>query len=180
MRRMLAALLLLASPAHATDYVADKSSQLTFVAIYQGESFTGRFQTFTPAISFDPAALERSRFDVRITLASANTDNEERDDLLLGSDFFDSKKLSEARYTATKFRALGGNKFVADGNLTLRGISKPIALTFTWTTGAKTTLQGEARLNRLDFNVGTGDWADTGLLPATVTVKTTLNLTARP
>lgn len=180
MRRLLTVLLLLASPVHAAEYVADKNSQLDFVAIYQGESFTGRFKTFTPAISFDPAALEHSRFDVRIALASANTENEERDDLLLGSDFFDSTKLPEARYIATKFRDLGGNKFVADGNLTLRGVSKPVALTFTWTPGAPATLQGEASLNRLDFNVGTGEWSDTELLPTTVIVKTTLKLLAKP
>ena len=34
-----------------------------------------------------------------------------------------------------KFRSLGGNQYAADGTLSLRGVSKPVTLTFTWTPG---------------------------------------------
>lgn len=160
----------------ATAYVATPESTLGFVARYMGEEFQGHLQRFTPEIRFDPAWLGGSRFDVRIELASANTDNAERDALLLGGEFFNSTAMPQARYEATRFRALGGNRYVAEGHLTLRGIRKPVALTFTWTAGAPARLVGEATLNRLDFQVGTGDWTDTELLPNAVTVKTTLAL----
>lgn len=177
MRMLLTSLLLAtASFAHAADYTAAPGSTLGFTATYQGEAFEGRFGKFTPAIRFDPAKLADSRFDVRIDLASADTDNEERDELLVGSEFFDAGAVAEARYVATRFRALGGNRYVAEGELTLRGIRKPVALDFTWTPGARPTLQGEARLSRLAFEVGTGDWTDTELLPDAVVVKTSLVL----
>lgn len=166
--------------ARAADYVALPGSTLGFSGSYQGEGFEGRFAKFSPQIRFDPARLADSRFDVRIELASADTRNSERDELLLGSEFFDAARNPVARYVATRFRALGGNRFAADGVLSLHGASKPVTLSFTWTAGAKPVLVGEASLKRLDFGVGTGDWADTELLPNAVKVRTRLLLGAKP
>ncbi len=178
MRLIAFLLLLIAVPASAADWATQPGSTLGFTTAYQGENFDGRFGKFTAQIRFDPAKLSDSRFDVRIVLASADTQNSERDEALGGTDFFNTKKSPEARYVASKFRALGGNRYAADGVLTLRGISKPVSLDFTWTPGAKAVLAGQALVKRLDFAVGTGDWADTDLLPNEVTVKTRLLLSA--
>lgn len=160
----------------AADWTMQPGSSLGFSASYQGEAFSGKFGKFTPAIRFDPAKLAEARFDVRIVLASADTKNSERDDLLKSGDFFDSKRQPEARYTASKFRALGGNRYAADGTLSLRGVNQPVVLTFTWTAGARPVLDGSASLKRLDFGVGSGDWTDLDLLPNEVKVKTRLIL----
>ena len=168
--------LLLASVSNAADWKMQAGSTLGFSTSYQGEVFQGRFGKFTPKIRFDPAKLAQSRFDVVIALGSANTSNDERDEMLHGEGFFNSGKWAQARYSATKFRALGGNRYAADGSLSLRGVSKPVTLTFTWTPGAKPVLVGEAVLKRLDFGVGDGDWADTGLIPNEVKVTTRLVL----
>ncbi|MGO4223091.1 YceI family protein [Lysobacter sp. TAF61] len=168
----LAASLLLAAPAFAADYVQAAGSSLTFASKYEGEVFTGRFSTFATNFSFDPQALATAKLDVTIQLASASTANTDRDDALKGNDFFASGKFPQARYTATKFRSLGGNQYAADGSLSLRGISKPVTLTFTWTPGAKPVLTGKATIKRLDFGVGGGDWADTALIPNEVAIST--------
>jgi polyisoprenoid-binding protein YceI len=167
-----------AGAASATPYRVLPGSSLGFATSYQGESFEGSFAKFSPRIEFDPKQLAGARFDVAIELASAGTRNDERDETLRGEDFFNTHKSAQAHYLATKFRALGGNRYVADGTLTLNGISKPVALAFTWTPGAQTVLAGSATVQRLDFKVGTGDWADTGDLPNAVTVKTRLLLAA--
>lgn len=176
MRALIFFCALLGGNVFAADYVQQAGSSLGFTGSYQGEAFTGSFAKFNSSINFDPAKLAQSRFDVRIILASANTKNSERDEMLLGSDFFDSKAQPEARYVATKFRALGNNRFIADGVLSLRGISKAIPLTFTWTPGVKPQLVGSAKIQRLDFKVGTGDWDDVELIPNAVTVNTRLIL----
>ena len=173
---LLLTLLLATAGAHAADYRAQSGSSLGFEGVYQGEAFEGRFAKFTPAIRFDPADLANARFDVRIDLASASTGNPDYDGEMLGESFLDSVARPEARYVATRFRALGGNRYVADGELTLRGIARPVPLTFTWTPGAKPVLQGEAVLKRLKFEVGIGDWADTGMIPDEVKVVTRLVL----
>ena len=161
-----------AAPAQAADYVQAPGSTLVFASSYDGEVFTGKFGGFNTTLSFDPAKLAGSKLDVTINLAGSATGNGERDSTLLGADFFNVARFAQARYTASKFRALGGNQYAADGTLSLRGISKPVTLTFTWTPGAQPVLNGKATVKRLDFGVGGGDWADTGTIPNEVAVST--------
>lgn len=158
--------------ASAADYVQSAGSTLTFATKYQGETFTGRFPAFTTRLSFDPARLAQSRLDVTIPLAGVSTGDGERDGYLRDADFFGVSKFPQARFVATKFRALGGNRYAAEGQLTLRGVTRPVTLAFTWTPGARPVLAGQATLKRLDFGVGSGEWKDTSLIPNEVAVAT--------
>lgn len=167
-----ATLLLGVAPAFAADYIQAPGSALVFAGTYEGEPFTGRFPGFVTRFSFDPAQLATAKLDVTIPLATASTGNSDYDGEMRGSAFFNSAKFPQARYTATRFRALGGNKFAADGTLNLRGVSKPVTLNFTWTPGAKPVLAGKASVKRLDFGIGEGEWADTSLLPNEIAVNT--------
>ncbi|MEO6365459.1 MAG: YceI family protein [Luteimonas sp.] len=162
----------LAASASAADYTQAPGSSLTFAGKYQGEAFSGRFPGFATRLSFDPKQLATGRLDVVIPLASATTGNADYDGELRGASFFNSGKFAQARYTATRFRALGGNRYAADGSLSLHGISKPVTLTFTWMPGAKPVLAGKAMVKRLDFGVGGGDWADTETIPDAIAVST--------
>lgn len=173
-------LLALGSPAIAADYVQAAGSTLTFASRYQGEVFSGRFGNFRTRLSFDPQHLADARLDVLIALASAGTANEDRDETLQGPDFFHSSKFPQARYRASSFRHLGGDRYAADGTLSLRGVSRPVMLTFTWTPGAQPLLTGKATLNRLDFGIGAGEWADLSLIPNAVAVSTRLVLARVP
>jgi polyisoprenoid-binding protein YceI len=169
----LVAMMAAAPAAFAADYVQAPGSTLVFASKYDGEVFTGKFSSFTTTLSFDPAKLATSKLDVVIPLAGTSTGNGDRDSTLSGADFFNVAKFAQARYTATKFRSLCGNQYAADGNLSLRGVSKPVTLTFTWTPGAQPVLSGKATVKRLDFGVGGGDdWADTKTIPNEVAVST--------
>jgi polyisoprenoid-binding protein YceI len=169
----LAAALLLATPhaIAAPQYAQAAGSTLGFASSYDGERFDGRFARFRADIAFDPATAT-GRIDVAIDLASANTENEERDEVLLGEEFFNASAVPQARYVATSFRKLADGRFVAEGALSLRGVSRAVPLTFRWTPGAAPVLEGTASVPRLAFKVGTGDWADLELMPDAVTVTT--------
>lgn len=170
------ALVLAAAPAFATDYVQAPGSTLAFATQYEGETFSGHFDGFSTRLRFDPQQLDDARLDVVIPLASASTDNPDRDQTLLGTDFFNVEAFPQARYTATGFRALGDGRYAADGELTLRGVSQPVTLTFSWSGGANPVLTGKATVQRLDYNIGGGDWADLSLIPNAVAVSTRVNL----
>lgn len=163
---------MLAAPAFAADYVQAPGSTLVFASKYDGEVFTGSFPGFSTKFSFDPSNLAQAKLDVAIPLAGAKTGNDDRDATLRGRDFFDVAQFAQARYTATRIHSLGGNRYAANGMLELHGIKKPVTLTFTWTPGARPLLSGKATVKRLEFNIGTGDWADTGLIPDEVAVST--------
>lgn len=170
---------LLATPlAIAADYVQAPGSSLAFASRYDGELFTGRFGDFHTTVSFDPAKPEAGKLDVRIGLASADTGNGDRDSTLKTADFFDIGTLAQARYRAEGFRRLDDGRYAADGTLELRGVRKPVTLTFSWTEGAQPVLQGKATVKRLDFGVGGGDWADTKTIPDEVAISTKVLLKA--
>jgi len=175
---VLAGGLSMATTAMAADYIQAAGSSLVFAGSYQGQAFTGRFPGFSTRLTFDPAQLATSRLDVTIPLASATTANKDYDEQLRGDAFFDARKYAQAHYVATKFRSLGGGRYAADGTLTLHGISKPVTLTFTWAAGAQPVLSGKATVRRLDFGVGSGDWADTSLIPDAIAVSTKVVLQA--
>ena len=166
------ALLALAMPALAADYVQAPGSSLAFSGKYQGEVFTGTFPGFATRLSFDPKQLANAKLEVKIPLATAVTSNSNYDSELRGTAFFDSGKFPQASFIATKFRSLGGNRYAADGQLNLHGISKPVTLTFDWTPGANPMLLGRASVQRLDFGVGGGQWADTKLIPNAIAIST--------
>lgn len=170
---VLIALLACAPAAHAAEYVQAAGSTLTFATGYQGDTIAGRFPAFTTRLRFDPAQLATARLDVTIPLAGATTGERDRDGTVTGVDFFNAAKFPQARYVATRFRSLGGNRYAADGTLTLRGVSRPVTLEFTWTPGARPVLAGRATVPRLAFGVGAGsEWKDTSVIPDAVAVAT--------
>jgi len=180
--KRLAILLALALPlaAAATDYtVQPASSTLGFSNTFQGESFDGKFGRWTAAISYDAANLASSKFDVEVDLANVKTGDTDRDSALPGSDFFDVAKFPKAHFVTTGFRQVGG-KVIADGTLTLHGISKPVSLDVTFKPQAGgATLDVAGTVKRLDFGIGTGDYADTSVIGGDVKVTAHLQLAAK-
>ena len=179
MKRLAILLLALALPgaAAAADYtVQPAASTLGFSNTFQGESFDGQFGQWTAAISYDAANLASSKFDVEVTLASVKTGDNDRDTALPGADFFDTAKFPKAHFVTTGFRQSGG-KVIADGTLTLRGVTKPVSLAVTFKPQAGgATLDVVGTVKRLDFGVGTGDYADTSVIGGDVKVTAHLQL----
>lgn len=176
LRTALLAALLLPLPALATDYVQLPGSSLAFAGKYQGEVFTGTFPGFVTTLRFDPARLDAAALSVAIPLASATTRNDDYDLEMRGPAFLDAAKFAQATYTAHRFRDLGDGNYAADGELSLRGVRKPVTLHFHWTPGARPLLSGRASVRRLDFGVGGGEWADTGTIPDEIAVSTRVYL----
>lgn len=180
--KRLAILLALALPfaAAAADYTVQPApSTLGFSNTFQGESFDGKFGRWTAAISYDAANLASSKFDVEVDLASVKTGDGDRDSALPGSDFFDVAKFPKAHFVTTGFRQSGG-KVIADGTLTLHGIAKPVSLDVTFKPqGSGATLDVAGTVKRLDFGVGTGDYADTSVIGGDVKVTAHLQLSPK-
>jgi len=168
--------MLAATTANATEYVQARGSALSFATKYDGMVFSGRFPDFQTRLNFDPDDLANARLDVTIPLASAVTGNNDRDSTLKTGDFFNIAQFAQAHYSATSFRDLGGGTYAADGVLQLKGIERPVTLTFTWTPGTPAVLTGSASVQRLDFDVGINDWADTRTIPNEVSIATKVRL----
>lgn len=164
--------------APAPGWAVDPSSKLGFRGVIGGEAFNGTFRRWSAQIAFDPKNLAGSRAVVSVDVASAVTGDADRDTALPSADWFDAAKFPKATFATRSFRDLGGGKYQALGDLTLRGVSRPVALDFTLQiSGDKAVMSGQTVLDRTAFGVGQGQWKAGDTLKPQVSVV--VALTAR-
>ncbi len=177
-----AALLIGAGAAEAATWTVDPAkSTLGFTGSQTGTAFSGRFKTWTAAIDFDPAHPEAGHVAVKVDMASATTDDPQKDEALPTPDWFDATAFAAASFDATGFAPKGGDAYETTGKLTLRGVAKDVVLPFTLTlTGDQAHAVGHAKLMRTDFGVGQGAWTSGDYVALDVTVDLDLVATRKP
>jgi polyisoprenoid-binding protein YceI len=155
--------------------VVPETSSVAFVGTQQGTKFNGRFQTFTATIDLDPADPTKGSIVGTVQLDSVNTRDHDRDASLLDKDWFNAKQFPEAKFESQKIEKTADG-YVANGQLTLKGQTKPVAMKFTLTgSGSTAQFAGSMTINRFDFNVGEG-WNDTSWVAQDVAVDVKLDL----
>ena len=186
MRRLTASILLLAAAslaaavsaaAPAASYTADpQQSRLELVGVQAGAEFKGAFHKFTAAVEFAQDALANAHFDVQIDVNSVDSMDKDRDTIIRSSDIFDVAHFPTAHYVTRSFTKTAAG-YTAVGALTMRGVTKDVPIVFQFTpsaTGAK--LEGTAKLKRLDFGAGQGDWKSTEWVDDVVKICFSLSL----
>jgi polyisoprenoid-binding protein YceI len=176
------ALLVPAIPAVAAPLylVVPAQSSLSFVATQQGEKFTGTIRSFEARIEYAADELATSGLDVTIHVRSMDSQSPDRDEALATTDWFDFGKFPNATFRTVAIRATPSGP-VGDADLTIKGRTKRIAFPFTWKpTGAGATLDARVTLDRLDFGLGAGDWADESTVGRKVEVVVHLTLAPAP
>lgn len=89
----------------------------------------GRFNKLSGSLQIDAKDLTKSSVKVVIEAASIDTNVAPRDNHLRSADFFEVEKYPEIRFESTRIKRKG-NGYVADGNLTMKGVSKPVSIEF--------------------------------------------------
>lgn len=163
--------------AHAGPWTVADTSTVGFVAEQQGGKFNGKFETFTATIDFDPASPEAGTIVGVVQTDTVDTRDYDRDASLVDTDWFHTAEYPEARFESESIEAAADGTFVAHGNLTLKGKTRPMDLTFSFDEeGDGATFDGKMAVNRFDFNVGQG-WNDTYMVGKDVEVQVRLDLT---
>jgi polyisoprenoid-binding protein YceI len=162
-------------------YTADPAaSRLEFAGVQAGAEFKGSFKKFTAAVDFAPDSLASSRFDVQIELNSLDTMDKDRDTTMRGPDIFEVARYPTAHYVTRSFTKTGAG-YTAAGALTLHGVTKDVPIDFQFvSTGGQSKIEGTAKLKRLEFGVGQGDWKSTEWVKDEVKVAFSLVLKPRP
>jgi polyisoprenoid-binding protein YceI len=145
----------------AGTYALDEShTHIGFTARHLVVSKTrGSFGSFrgTLTVGDDPLA---SRVEVEIDIASVDSRDEKRDAHLLSPDFFDVEHYPTMTYRSTGVRHGDKGRFVVDGELTVRDVTRPVellvefdgAVTDPWG-GTRAGFTAKAEVNREDFGL---------------------------
>lgn len=88
----------------------------------------GRFNEFDGRFTYNPAKPENASITVTINTNSVDSNHAERDKHLRSDEFLDVKKYPEAKFISTRYIPGTQGKGILKGNLTLRGITKPVEI----------------------------------------------------
>jgi polyisoprenoid-binding protein YceI len=132
-----------------------RQSRIAFATRWAGQAVNGNFRQWTGDIKFDPNNLAGSKAIILVQTGSGITGMKEPDDNLGGEDWFNARRFPTARYETTAIRSVGGNRYVADGMLTMKGVAYRLALPFTVSiTGNVATMTGQATVDRMTLRLG--------------------------
>jgi|DewCreStandDraft_2_1066082.scaffolds.fasta_scaffold00291_25 polyisoprenoid-binding protein YceI len=112
-------------PVHSTVIFRVKHMNTAFVY--------GRFNQFSGTLVVDEKNPERSSVQFEIDLNSVDTGNAQRDDHLRSPDFFNTRQFPKATFKSTRVRKINNTTVEVQGNLTLRGVTKPLTVRVTFT-----------------------------------------------
>ncbi len=160
----LIAVLALAVSANANEWSLDKThSQVGFKVKHLVIAKTsGKFDKFDGKVWFDGKDFTSGKVEFTADVASINTENEKRDAHLKSSDFFAADSFPTMTFVSTKVSGVDANNFKIDGNLTIRGVTKPVTFDAVlngvvddpWTPGGKRAgFSATTFIDRFDFGL---------------------------
>jgi polyisoprenoid-binding protein YceI len=145
----------------------------------------GQFKSYTGSVSIDPKDFTRSTFEGEIDVASIDTGNADRDTHLRTNDFFDVPNHPKITFKSTGIEAKGENEYIVHGDLTIRGVTRPVALDVEYLGTAKSpygyTAAGvsvRGTINRKDFGISFNAALETGGFALGDKVKLELDIEA--
>lgn len=149
------------SPTAQAWTVEHAGSGLGFAGVADGAPFEGSFGSWEADIRFDPDHLEWSKVEVTIDMTSADTGDPNRDMPLQDNNWFATAMYPTASFITDAITRGEGGGYLAQGTLTIRDHSEPVALPFTLAIEGDTAMmQGSVTIDRTKFGLGKGSWQE--------------------
>ena len=145
---------------------------------------TGTFGSYEGSIeTTNDNDFEGATANFSADIESISTGQEQRDGHLKSADFFDAANFPKLTFASTSFEKSGDDTYTVKGDLTIRGVSKPVTLKaefggvmtdFYGQTKAGFDIQG--KINRQDFGLAWSAVTEAGGIVVSDEVKLVLNI----
>ena len=171
---MLFALMLVTNRVSAQEFkqVLANDSSVAFGYKQMGVPLEGKFNKFDAQVSFDPAQVAKARARTDISVASIDTGSAEANDEVVGKLWFNAKTFPTASFVSTGIKALGGNRYQANGKLTIKGKTLDVTTPVTFqANGNRGLFDGNFVIKRLDYAIGEGEWTDVSAVADEIQIK---------
>jgi polyisoprenoid-binding protein YceI len=130
---------------------------------------SGSFTKFDVHANTQGEDLTTARVTFTAETNSVNTNNDQRDAHLRSPDFFDGDKFSQIRFESTSMTKKSEEHYVLNGELTIKGVSKPVTLDVNFGGigkdpygNIKAGFTVEGKINRKDFGLTWNATLETG------------------
>lgn len=159
------------------------AKSLAFTGDQAGAPFPGEFKSYTGLLCLDAKDPAKNRLQVEVDMKSVFTGLPEMDEALQDEDFFDAARFPTAKFASDSIKPLGSGRYQVNGKLSLRDVTKSVSVPFNWAPaadGKSAQLTAGFTLQRLDYGIGRGQWADTQWVGDTVELKFSINFVPAP
>jgi polyisoprenoid-binding protein YceI len=130
---------------------------------------SGALKSFQAEVETEEEDFSTAEINLTAQMDSISTNNEQRDAHLRNSDFFEVDKYPELKFKSTKVEKIDADTFVLHGELTLKGVTKPVKLNVEFNGTTKDPWGGEragfvvtGKINRADWGVNFNSALETG------------------
>ena len=131
-----------------------------------------KFKKANIVIDYNAATPDSSKASVEIDTASLDLGDAEMNKEVAKKDWFNSAQFPKATFVSSAIKAAGPGKLTVTGKLTIKGKVQDVSFPITVKAdGGKQVFEGTLPIKRLAFNVGEGEWKDTGMVADEVTIK---------
>lgn len=159
-------------------------SHVRFQAKHLGLSvISGEFTTFDGSFRVDPSDLSTLQAEATIKADSLFSGDGERDGRLRSEDFLDVARYPEIRFTSTGVSNVGGHSLTLTGELTIRGVTRPVDLAVQYLGeagdpwgGKRAAFEARATIDRTDYGLTWNQVLDTGGLLVGETIELVLTV----
>jgi len=163
------------APPRYTQNAAKSSLKFTFEQA--GAAASGNFKKFTTVLIYDEKNLVASSLNVRVEIASVDTQEPERDAMLKDADLFNAAKYPAATFAASSLAKRADGGLEAVGKLTIRDTTHDLRLPLTLKpTPDGLELSGKTAIKRLDYGVGQGEMKATDSVGDEVKIEYAVSL----
>ncbi len=144
--------------AAATEWSVDPSqSRILFEYQADGNPAEGHFTAFAGTGRFDPAAPGEARLEFRIESASIDLDDRKAEAFATSAEWFDSESHPHIVYRLNGLTPLEGNRYRAEGELSIRGRTRPVTTTLELEIDeGEARAAGTLRVDRTKYMLGVG------------------------
>ncbi|SFG39287.1 Polyisoprenoid-binding protein YceI [Duganella sp. CF458] len=170
---LLAALLAVAAAASAAVLKTDPAkSSVSAVFKQMNVPIESKFKKHNIVIDYNAAAPDTSKATVEIETASLDLGEAEMNAEVAKKDWFNSAQFPKATFVSSAIKSAGPGKLNVSGKLTIKGKAADVTFPITVKAdGGKQVFDGALPIKRLAFNIGEGEWKDTGMVADEVTIK---------
>lgn len=131
-----------------------------------------KFKKFAATIDFDAAKPAEGKANVEIDVTSFDLGEPDYNKEVQKKEWFNAAQFPKASFVSSSIKANGAGKYDVAGKLTIKGKTTDVRFPLTVKKeGAAQVFDGVLPIKRLTYNIGEGEWKDTGMVADEVTIK---------
>jgi polyisoprenoid-binding protein YceI len=168
-----AALLVVALAASAAPLKLD-APKSSVAAVFKAMNVPveAKFKKFSAQIDYDAAKPDAAKASVDVDTASLDVGDPEMNKEVVKKEWFNAAQFPKASFVSSAIKAAGPGKLNVSGKLTIKGKVSEVSFPLTLKAeGGKTVFEGALPIKRLAWNIGEGEWKDTGMVADEVVIK---------